>query len=165
MGDSNCGFWVVLTLFGKGEDVHELVRHDLIKELVNHKDSYMRVFGDETKFESVNEALVPWGGAYAPVSRWMRFPYMGHLIAFAHDIICIDLTRYVYLKSGCPIPPTSPEWALYHIEVADTWPDRFVDKMHDFERLNNTEKESNAEKSRLEPPIDLAGDSSFDVFM
>ncbi|XP_058770121.1 uncharacterized protein LOC131643812 [Vicia villosa] len=71
----------------------------------------------------------------------------------------------LYLKPGRPIPPTSPEWELYHTEVVDTWPNRFVDKMHDFERLNNTEKESNAEKSRFEPSIDLDGDSSFDVFM
>ncbi|XP_058733903.1 uncharacterized protein LOC131605577 [Vicia villosa] len=125
---------------------------------------------------------------------------MGHLIASAYDIVCIELTRYafsetffplrttpptnpidriicvgwlakslhfvqVYLKPGCLIPPTSPEWALYHTEVFDTWLDRFVNRMHDFERLNNTKKESNAEKSRLEPPIDLVGDSSFDVFM
>ncbi|XP_058784123.1 uncharacterized protein LOC131658890 [Vicia villosa] len=60
-GDGNCGFRAVSALLGKGEDAHELVRYDLIEELVNHKDSYRRVFGDETKFESVNEALVPWG--------------------------------------------------------------------------------------------------------
>ncbi|XP_058763629.1 uncharacterized protein LOC131637084 [Vicia villosa] len=125
---------------------------------------------------------------------------MGHLIACAYDMVCIDLTRYgfletffpfrttpptnpndrimcvgwlakskyfgqVYLKPGCPIPPSSTEWALHHTEAADTWLDRFVDRMLDFERLNNIEKESNAEKSRLEPPIDLVSDSSFDVFI
>ncbi|XP_058746733.1 uncharacterized protein LOC131619677 [Vicia villosa] len=125
---------------------------------------------------------------------------MGHLIACAYDMICIDLTRYgfsetffplctapptnfddrmmcvgwlakskhfvpVYLKLVCLIPPTSPEWALHHTETVDTWPDRFVDRMHNFERLNNIEKESIVEKSRLEPPIDLVGDSSFDVFI
>ncbi|XP_058746737.1 uncharacterized protein LOC131619682 [Vicia villosa] len=125
---------------------------------------------------------------------------MEHLIASAHDIVSIDLTRYgfsetffplrtspptnpidhiicigwlaksrrfvqVYLKLGCPIPPTSPKCALYHTGVADTWSDCFVDRMHDFENLNNTEKESNAEKSILEPPIDLASDNSFNVFM
>ncbi|XP_058726867.1 uncharacterized protein LOC131598267 [Vicia villosa] len=71
----------------------------------------------------------------------------------------------VYLKSGCPIPPTSPEWNLYHTELSETWPDVFVDRMHEFERLNNIDKISNAEKSKLEPPIDLAGDSSFDIFI
>src|SRR3954470_10406137 len=27
-----------------------------------------------------------------------------------------------YLKPGCLIPSTSPEWALHHTEVVDTWP-------------------------------------------
>ncbi|XP_058763928.1 uncharacterized protein LOC131637348 [Vicia villosa] len=125
---------------------------------------------------------------------------MGHLIACAYDMVCINLTRYgfsetlfplrtapptnfddrimcvgwltkskyfvqVYLKPGCSIPHTSSKWALHHTEAADTWPNRFVDRMHGFERLNNIKNESNAEKSRLEPPIDLAGDSSFDVFI
>ncbi|XP_058784652.1 uncharacterized protein LOC131659484 [Vicia villosa] len=50
VGDGNCGFRAVSALLCKGEDAHELVRHDLIVDLVNHKDSYTRVFGDETKF-------------------------------------------------------------------------------------------------------------------
>ncbi|XP_058747114.1 uncharacterized protein LOC131620111 [Vicia villosa] len=157
VGDGNCGFWAVSALLGKGEDDHKLVCHELIEELMNHKDSYTRVFGDEAIFESVHEDLVPWLGAYAHTSKWMRFPEMGHLIAWAYDM--------VYLKPGCPIPSMSLEWALHHTEIADTWPDHFVDRMHDFERLNNIEKESNVEKSRLEPLIDLAGDSSFDVFI
>ncbi|XP_058741484.1 uncharacterized protein LOC131613863 [Vicia villosa] len=111
VGDGNCGFRSVSALLGKGEDAHELVRHDLIKELVNHKDSYTWIFGDETKFESLNEALVPWGGAYAPVSHWMRFLDMGHLIASAYDIVCIDLTRYGFCETFFPLrtaPPTNP---------------------------------------------------------
>ncbi|XP_058766090.1 uncharacterized protein LOC131639622 [Vicia villosa] len=61
--DGNCGFLTVSALLGKGEDAHEVVRHDLIKELMNHKDSHTRVFGDEVKFSSVNEALVPLGAS------------------------------------------------------------------------------------------------------
>ncbi|XP_058742301.1 uncharacterized protein LOC131614765 [Vicia villosa] len=61
-GDGNCGFWVVSALLGKGEDAHEVFHRDLIEELVNHKDSYMRVFGNENKFASVNKVLVSWGG-------------------------------------------------------------------------------------------------------
>ncbi|XP_058724865.1 uncharacterized protein LOC131596273 [Vicia villosa] len=175
VGDGNCGFWVILTLLGKGEDDHKLVRHELIEELMNHKDSYTRVFGDEAIFELVHEALVPWLGVYAPTSKWMRFPKMKHLIACAYDMVCIDLTHYgfsetffslcttpptnpndrimchfvqVYLKPGCPIPPTSQEWALHHTEAADTWPNRFVDMMHDFER------ETSVDVSTKESDID-----------
>ncbi|XP_058741624.1 uncharacterized protein LOC131614010 [Vicia villosa] len=51
----------------------------------------------------------------------------------------------VYLKHGCPIPLTSPEWATLHDANVKTWPGLFVDRMHEFERLNNIENESNAE--------------------
>ncbi|XP_058748664.1 uncharacterized protein LOC131621652 [Vicia villosa] len=71
----------------------------------------------------------------------------------------------VYLKPGCPIRPTSPEWNLHHTALADTWSNVFVDRMHEFKRLKNIDKISIAKKSKLEPPIDLAGDSSFDVFI
>ncbi|XP_058776927.1 uncharacterized protein LOC131651272 [Vicia villosa] len=93
-GGGNCGFRAVSALLGKGEDDHKLVRHELIEELMNHRDSYTRVFGDEAKIESVNEALIPWLDAYTPTSKCMRFPEMRHLIACAYDMVCIDLTRY-----------------------------------------------------------------------
>ncbi|XP_058784753.1 uncharacterized protein LOC131659598 [Vicia villosa] len=70
----------------------------------------------------------------------------------------------VYLKSGCLIPHMSQEWAIHHTEDEETWPDLFVDRMHEFKRLNINEKESNTKKSKLEPPIDLADDYYFDVF-
>ncbi|XP_058765994.1 uncharacterized protein LOC131639523 [Vicia villosa] len=87
-----------------------------------------------------------------------RIIYVGWLAKSRHFV-------QVYLKSGCPIPTTSPEWNLHHTELAETWLYVFVDKMHEFERLKNTDKISNAEKSKLEPPIELAGDSSFHVFI
>ncbi|XP_058777309.1 uncharacterized protein LOC131651659 [Vicia villosa] len=103
VGDGSCGFRALSAMLGKGEDAHELLLHDLTDELVNHKDSYTRVFGDETKFQSVNEALVPWGDAYAPISHWMRFPEMEHLIACAYDMVCIDLTRYGFSETFFPL--------------------------------------------------------------
>ncbi|XP_058776389.1 uncharacterized protein LOC131650704 [Vicia villosa] len=158
-GDCNCSYQAVLALLGNGEDGHALVRHQLIQELKTHKDSYSRSYGEEAKFEAVNGALVPWLDAYVLVSKWTRFPEMRHLIACPYDRVCIDLTCY-----GCPIPPTSLKWALHHSEDAETWPNLFIDRMHEFEKLNDIEKETNKEKSKLEPLIDLADDSSFDVF-
>ncbi|XP_058768454.1 uncharacterized protein LOC131642199 [Vicia villosa] len=40
VGDGNCGFRAVSALLGKGEDDHKLFCHELIEELMNHKDSY-----------------------------------------------------------------------------------------------------------------------------
>ncbi|XP_058742268.1 uncharacterized protein LOC131614726 [Vicia villosa] len=93
VGDDNYSYRTVSALFGNGEESHMLVRHELLQELKTHKEAYTRLYGDDIKFEAVNEALVPWMGAYAPVSKWMRFPYMRHLIACAYDMVCIDLTR------------------------------------------------------------------------
>ncbi|XP_058753530.1 uncharacterized protein LOC131651281 [Vicia villosa] len=69
LGDGNCGFWAVLALLGKGEEDDKLVRHELIEELMNHKDSYTQIFGDEAILESVHEALIHWLGVYAPTSK------------------------------------------------------------------------------------------------
>ncbi|XP_058732571.1 uncharacterized protein LOC131604099 [Vicia villosa] len=153
-GDGNCGFRAVSALLGKGEDTHELVRHDLIEELVNHKDSYMRIFADENKFE-----MKPFSSS-APhlLQIQLIVLYVGWLAKSRHFV-------QVYLKLECPIPPTSPEWNLHHTKLTETWPDIFVDRMHEFERLKNIDKISNAEKSKLEPPIDLAGNSSFHVLI
>ncbi|XP_058776462.1 uncharacterized protein LOC131650773 [Vicia villosa] len=43
-GDGNCGFWAVSALLGKGEDDHKLVCHELIEELVNHKDIHAGIW-------------------------------------------------------------------------------------------------------------------------
>ena len=71
----------------------------------------------------------------------------------------------VFLKPGCPIPPTSPEWMSHSTANAETWPDHFMERMQEFRRLNDIEKESNAENSKFVPPIDLSGDICFDSFV
>ena len=40
------------------------------------------------------------------------------------------------LKDGCLIPPTSALWRRYHREDADTWPDRYVSRMADYNELS-----------------------------
>ncbi|XP_058769861.1 uncharacterized protein LOC131643332 [Vicia villosa] len=166
LGDGNCGYQAVSALLGNGEDSHTLIRHQLIQEFKTHKDSYTQLYGEEVNFEAVYDAIVPWLGAYAPVSKWMRFPEMRHLIACAYNKMVRKIETFCrsLLETGCPIPPTPLEWTLHHTADAEMWSNLFVDIMYEFERLNNIEKESNAEKSKLEPPIDLAGDSTFDLF-
>ncbi|XP_058776199.1 uncharacterized protein LOC131650509 [Vicia villosa] len=73
-GDSNCGYRAVSALLGNREGSHTLVCHQLIQELKKHKDSYTRSYGEEAKFEAVNEALVLWMGAYAPMSKMDEIP-------------------------------------------------------------------------------------------
>ena len=40
------------------------------------------------------------------------------------------------LKDGCLIPLTSALWRQYHREDADTWPDRYVSRMADYNELS-----------------------------
>ncbi|XP_058726526.1 uncharacterized protein LOC131597883 [Vicia villosa] len=99
------------------------------------------------------------------------FPLRTALPTNSNDrIICIGwLSKashfvQVYLKPQCLIPLTSPKCTLHHTVYVETWSDVFVDRMLEFKRFNNIEKESNKEKYKLKPLIDLASDSSFNVF-
>ncbi|XP_058783672.1 uncharacterized protein LOC131658392 [Vicia villosa] len=107
-GDGNCGYRAVSTFLGNEEDSHTLVCHQLIQEFKTHKDSYMRLYGEQDKFEAVYEALVPWFNDYALVSKWMRFPKMGHLIACAFDRVCIDLMQYGFSETLFPLRTAPP---------------------------------------------------------
>lgn len=61
----------------------------------------------------------------------------------------------VYLKLGCLIPKTPPEWTIHFTQDVKTWLDHFLERMEKFTKLSNVERESNKERSRKEPPIDL----------
>lgn len=199
--DSNYDYRIVSTLLGKGEDIHTLVRHQLIHELMTHKESYTRLYGKKEIFDAIYESLVLCLSGPASEAKWTRFPEICHLIAYAYDKVCIGLTRYnfletffplhtaspqnlndrmlcigwlsksqhfvqVYLEPGCPIPLTSPEWEAHSTTKIETWSNHFVERMQEFEKLRNIERESNVQNSKGEPPIliDLAGDRSFDYF-
>ena len=53
-------------------------------------------------------------------------------LAFVNDnhFMALDL------KDDCQIPPTSALWRRYHREDADTWPDRYVSLMADYNELS-----------------------------
>ena len=40
------------------------------------------------------------------------------------------------LKDDCPIPPTCNLWRQHHREDADSWPDRYVSRMVDYNELS-----------------------------
>ena len=68
----------------------------------------------------------------------------------------------VYLKPGCPIPPTSPEWTLHFTETSDTWSDEFMEMMQEYNKLREIDIEINREKSKGVPLVDLSDDTFFD---
>ncbi|XP_058775179.1 uncharacterized protein LOC131649432 [Vicia villosa] len=155
-GDGNCGYRVVSTLFCNGEGNHTVVRHQLIPEMGHRIACAYDMVGIDLTHYGFYETFFPLRTA-PPTNSNDRIMCIGWHSKASHFV-------QVYLKPGCPKPPTSPEWMLHHTKDVETWPDFFVDRMHEFEGLKNIEKETNKEKSKLKPPIDLGGDSSFDVF-
>src|ERR1044072_1598485 len=53
-----------------------------------------RLYATKENFNKVHHALAPSVTVHAPVEKWMCFPEMGHLIANAYNVVCVDLTTY-----------------------------------------------------------------------
>lgn len=68
------------------------------------------------------------------------------------------------MKPGCPIPKTSLEWMTHFTQDVEIWSDHFLERMEEFTKLNDIEREANKERSNNEPPIDLGTDVCFDAF-
>src|SRR4051812_44256319 len=102
-GDDNCGYRAVAGLLGKGEENHTLVRRELLSELTSHRDIYARLYENQENFEKLYDSLVPSLIGIDPVSKWMSFPDMGHLIASAYDRVCVNLTRFGLCETFFPL--------------------------------------------------------------
>ena len=99
----NCGYRVVSSLLGHGEEKHTLVRQTLISKLTSHRELYTRLYVTKDKFNKVHHALDQSVIVHAPVEKWMSFPKMGHLITSAYDVVCIDLMRYGFSETFYPL--------------------------------------------------------------
>ncbi|XP_058779128.1 uncharacterized protein LOC131653097 [Vicia villosa] len=107
-GVGNCGYRAVAGLLGKGENNHTLVRRELIAELTSYRDIYGRLYENQEKFAKIHDSLVPSLTGIAPVLKWMSFPDMGHLIASAYDMVCVDLTRFGLSETFFPLHSRPP---------------------------------------------------------
>lgn len=72
----------------------------------------------------------------------------------------------VYLKSGYPIPKTSPEWMPHFTKETETWSYHFPERMEESNKLSYIERESKKEISKKKSPIniDLGGNIYFYAF-
>lgn len=85
-GDGNCGFRVVASFLGLGEDNWAQIRVELLEELRKNTDKYMQIHKSPETIEKLAKSLdcfhSPAGWDY-----WMRFPEFGHLIASRYNIV------------------------------------------------------------------------------
>ncbi|XP_050918866.1 uncharacterized protein LOC127136332 [Lathyrus oleraceus] len=107
-GDDNYGYRAVSALLGKGEDNHTLSAINF-HDFRTHKKSYTRLYKKKENFDAIYESLIPCFSGPTPEVKWMRFPKIGHLIACAYDIMCIDLTRYSFSKTFFPPHTALPQ--------------------------------------------------------
>ena len=56
------------------------------------------------------------------------------------------------------------EWTSHSTKETKTWSGQFLVRMKEFTKLSELKRESNKEKSKEEPIVDLDGDASFDTF-
>lgn len=52
----------------------------------------------------------------------------------------------------------------HFIQHVETWSNHFFERMKEFIKLSDIEQEANKKISKIEPPIDLDHESTFDVF-
>src|SRR4051812_8954878 len=81
---------------------------ELIEELTSYRDIYGRLYKNQEKFAKIHDALVPSLTGIAPVSKWMSFPDMGHLVESAYDMVCVDLTRFGLSETFFPLHSRPP---------------------------------------------------------
>ena len=56
--NDNCGYRVIATLLGMGEDSWSLVRNHLLKELGKWSDDYIKLFGGTDRFKELRMSLL-----------------------------------------------------------------------------------------------------------
>jgi len=167
IGDGHCGFRAIAEFMGLTEESHIMIRHNLIKELKDHRDDYVRVYAGEDRYNYILNGLHPptnMKGCAHLVDKWLTFLDMGHIVANYYKrcmvvltnlgksesffplrgpplpakqrtpIMCIGLIPnyfvLIFLKDGCPLPPSSTEWHNHKNEEALTWEDEYLDQ-HD----------------------------------
>src|SRR4051812_37384038 len=69
-GDGNCGFRVVRSFLGQGEDNWAQVRVDLSKEMSKNDDMYMKIHKDRNVVEQLAKSLQSFQSP-AGINFWM----------------------------------------------------------------------------------------------
>ncbi|XP_068503615.1 uncharacterized protein [Phaseolus vulgaris] len=79
--DGHCGYHVVAAELGMGEESWVVVRMNLLKELSEWKQEYVKLFGGDKRCEYLKKSLLVDHMFMAGADKWMTIPYMGYVIA------------------------------------------------------------------------------------
>ncbi|KAI5430110.1 hypothetical protein KIW84_034618 [Lathyrus oleraceus] len=157
--DGNCGFRVIASLHGYGEDGWPMVRRELGLELIDKDRStlYDKLFSN--RLSVVRESLMIESFGSQPPEKWMSLPDMGYLIVNRYNVVlvclgnpcmtffpmtsthspnvsiyCIGFVNrnhwvQVNMKEGFPLPPVTLDWKKFRSHIATTWMLGFAGRM------------------------------------
>ncbi|KAH1205374.1 hypothetical protein GmHk_16G046096 [Glycine max] len=114
--DGNCGYRPIAGLLGMGEDSWSVVRNNLLKELANFSEDYIKLFGGTERFEELRMSLLVDGLTKVTTDKWMDITDMGH----------------VYLKERCPLLPIALLWSSNYHPQAKSWPNPYISRMQHY---------------------------------
>ena len=95
-GDGNCGFRVIASQMGFGDDGWLKVRKDLLDELLKHPSHYARLFKIEGKVDDVVRHLEYYLPCPSP-QYWFTLPEMGYLVASCYNVVLFSFSRFLSL--------------------------------------------------------------------
>ncbi|KAI5394304.1 hypothetical protein KIW84_061117 [Lathyrus oleraceus] len=163
--DGNCGFRVIASLHGYGEDGWPMVRRELGLEIIDKDGStlYDKLFSN--RLSEVRESLMIESFGSQPPEKWLSLPDMGYLIANRYNVVlvclgnlcmtffpmtsshspnisiyCIGFVNHnhwvqVNMKEGFPLPPFTLDWKNFRSHTATTWMLGFTERMQHWQLL------------------------------
>ncbi|KAI5433347.1 hypothetical protein KIW84_020580 [Lathyrus oleraceus] len=163
--DGNCGFRVIASLHGYGEDGWPMVRRELGLEIIDKDRStlYDKLFSN--RLSEVRESLMIESFGSQPPEKWLSLPDMGYLIANRYNVVLVCLGNpcmtffpmtsshspnvsiyyigfvnhnhwiQVNMKEGFPLPPVTLDWKKFRSHTATTWMLGFAGRMQHWQLL------------------------------
>ncbi|KAI5406653.1 hypothetical protein KIW84_053115 [Lathyrus oleraceus] len=163
--NGNCGFRVIASLHGYGEDGWPMVRRELGLEIIDKDRStlYDKLFSN--RLSEVRESLMIESFGSQPPEKWLSLPDMGYLIANHYNVVlvclgnpcmtffpmtsshspnvsiyCIGFVKHnhwvqVNMKEGFPLLPVTLDWKKFRSHTSTTWMLGFAGRMQHWQLL------------------------------
>ncbi|KAI5442316.1 hypothetical protein KIW84_011402 [Lathyrus oleraceus] len=163
--NGNCGFRVIASLHGYGEDGWAMVRRELGLEIIDKDRSTLYDMLFSNRLSEVRESLmIESFGSQSP-EKWLSLPDMGYLITNRYNVVlvclgnscmtffpmtsshspnvsiyCIGFVNHnhwvqVNMKEGFPLPPVTLDWKKFRSHITTTWMLGFAGRMQHWQLL------------------------------
>ncbi|CAK8536513.1 unnamed protein product [Lathyrus sativus] len=165
VSDGNCGFRVIASLHGFGEDGWAMVRRDLGLEIIHNERSslYANLFTDQLAV--VRESLMIDEVGPQPPHKWLTLPDMGYVITNRYNVVlvCLGIECWTFfpmttsfspnvaiycigfvnrnhwvqvnMKEGFPLPPVTIDWKKFRSPAATSWMLGFAGRLQHWQQL------------------------------